>query len=273
MNYDKLDLLTPEEIEIRKYKAAHPLSTRKTMGAPIVAKGDSWFDFPPGLDLVDSLRELGFTINNFSRAGDTLENMIHGNSVDDDGKHLPPGIDAALLEVKRARPGYFLFSGGGNDVAGQEFVNFLNHSRQGSGKLLRESIAEEMINVVFKDYLVHLIKVVKSACPTTKIVMHGYGHALPSGKATKILFIPVAGPWLLPGLQKKAISQAVGEKLIVDLIDRYNEMLRSLAVDNSNFLYVDIRSSISANDWRDELHLKSSAYARVAAKIAKVIEM
>ena len=102
--------------------------------------------------------------------------------------------------------------------------------------------------------------------------MHGYAYAEPTGKGVSFFGLKFAGPWLLPGLRQKAIPQEKGKELVHRLIDKYNNMLSGLAKEYPNFLYVDFRDKINPEDWRDELHLRNSAYAKVAAHIFATIK-
>jgi hypothetical protein len=266
-----LDSLSSDEVDAFKVWAG--AKKPSTKGAPVIAKGDSWFDFLPGTDVIDCLRALhNWPVTNFSKAGDTLENMIHGNQTDGDGQLLSPGLAKALVAVKQTQPKAFLFSGGGNDIAGDELINYLNHGKVGANDVLREQIVKFMIHEVFAGYLQHMINEVARVSERTVVVMHGYGHAYPSGKGVGFLIFNFAGPWLKPSLDRKGISSALGQSAIHRLIDEYNEMLKKLADRNKNFFYVDLRDMISEADWRDELHLKNSAYARVAGAINSVLE-
>jgi hypothetical protein len=98
------------------------MAARSAAEEVIVAEGDSWFDYPPGLDILDHLkRDYRMKIIKLARAGDTLENMIYGTEVGGGFRHLPSQADDTLAEVARVRPGVLLLSGGGNDIAGHEF--------------------------------------------------------------------------------------------------------------------------------------------------------
>src|SRR5262245_26532291 len=50
--------------------------------ATLVAEGDSWFDYLPGLDILDQLKlRHGYDIVKLSAAGDTLENIAFGTEI------------------------------------------------------------------------------------------------------------------------------------------------------------------------------------------------
>lgn len=249
------------QIQIKSGKMSFISENKK-----IVSEGDSWFDYLPGTDLIDCLRNNhNYYIKNYAKAGDTLENMIYGTGINSNFQRTPKSIETVLRKIGQIKPNIFLFSGGGNDIAGDEFASFLNH--KGSGlPSLRNNYIDNMINTVFKKYFEDLIEKVKAISPETNIITHGYGHTIPTGKGVKFLFFNFAGPWLRPALAMKGIFEPVEQKEAVErMINSYNEMLILLESSNSNFYHVDLRDNIDPyNDWSNELHLKNSAYARVA---------
>ncbi len=89
-----------------KFKARMLFGDRRPV---LVSEGDSWFQFPLLLeDVVDHLQG-DFNVWSVDAAGDTLQNMVHDN--------------AKYLEALRRNAGKvraFLFSGGGNDVIGED---------------------------------------------------------------------------------------------------------------------------------------------------------
>ncbi len=267
MTFDKATIDSWSDEEVARFKQKRPPARLglEALGRPsVVAEGDSWFDYLPGTDVIDCLRLFhGFEIENHAKAGDTLENMIFG------------GRSAAFLSaVKDLKPKALLFSAGGNDVAGDSFGGYLNH-RQSGLPLVRQDVMVHMIDTVFERYFRHLIDAVKAASPATAIVTHGYGHTRPTGKGVVNFFgFHFVGPWLLPALKSKAIDDRDKQfDCVVQLMDRYNAMLARLSQQNPRFRYVDLRPIIDADsDWANELHLKNSAYMRVAAKIAEVVQ-
>jgi lysophospholipase L1-like esterase len=239
----------------------------------IVAEGDSWFDYLPGTDIIDCLRShYNYVIRNYAKAGDTLENMIYGTEIDSYFDRISPTIERVLKKIKALQPKVFLFSGGGNDIAGEEFASFLNHKSSGLPPL-REDYVDTMVNTVFRKYFEDLISRVEAVSPATYIVTHGYGHTIPTGKGVTFLIFTFVGPWIRPALAKKGIfDKAEQRETVARMIDAYNNMLHQLAESNDSFIYVDLRHEIDPeDDWVNELHLKNSAYARVTDKIHKAI--
>lgn len=241
---------------------------------PVLAEGDSWFDFPPEPDVINCLQDLGYRIENHARRGDTLENMIYGTGYDRSWNRTPPTIDTVLRRLGEMRPKVFLFSGGGNDVAGDEFGSFLNHAGTGLPPL-RAGYVDYMIDTVFRTCVESLINQVRAASPDTTIIMHGYADAVPSGRGTRYIlpWYEWAGPWLRPALSAKGIVvPALQRSTVKTLITRFNAMLAGLAAAHPNFRHVDVRAAATGDgDWSDELHLKGRAFARVAHLIDAVI--
>ena len=239
----------------------------------LVAEGDSWFDYLPGTDLIDCLRKHhGYSITNYAKAGDTLENMIYGTGINGSFQRTTPTIDKVLRKIGKIKPKVFLFSGGGNDIAGDEFSSYLNHNNSGL-PVLRNNYIDNMINVVFKKYFEDLIAKVAAISSETHILIHGYGHTLPTGKGVGIFKFNFSGPWLRPALAMKGVFDTVAQKEAVErMIDSYNEMLSRIASANNKFHHIDLRNLIDQhNDWANELHLRNSAYARAADAIHQKI--
>lgn len=286
--YSQMDQWSDEEVAFFKEDAASegdqsttifdgpvgaaPISTRSKL--TVVSEGDSWFDYKIGTDLIDCLRRFhGYRIKNFATPGDTLENMIYGTQVNRNYERVSPQISVVLKRLKKDQPEVFLFSGGGNDIAGDEFISFLHHADSNLG-VLKNNFALSTINTNFRKYYQDLISKVLSVSSKTHIFVHGYGYARPSGKGAGVLGIQFVGPWLRPALGKKGITpETEGKRAIEELIDLYNDMLQALDNENPNFHYVDLRAIIEDSDWRDELHLQSSAFRLVSDEIDAAINM
>jgi hypothetical protein len=240
----------------------------------IVSEGDSWFDYIFGTDIIDCLRNHhDYYIKNYAEAGDTLENMIYGTEINRRFQRTTPSIYKVLRKIGKLKPNVFLFSGGGNDIAGDEFGSFLNH-KDSSLPPLRVDYVNNMVNTVFKRYFIDLTTKIGEISPNTHIVTHGYGHTLPTGKGVGILGYNFLGPWLRPALAMKGIFDSKEQfEIVKTMIDSYSEMLKSLDQTNNKFHFVDLRKAIDPyNDWVNELHLKNSAYAKVADLLHKKIQ-
>lgn len=234
-------------------------------GISVVAQGDSWFDYI-GNDIIKSLSHRGFAIKNFGTAGDMLENMLFGTEFRESNWTRRPAEHADVLNsVRQIQPKFFLFSGGGNDIAGPELAPYLNHAGMYPDEPLRVDFLTFMFKKVFRDYYGYMIKSVQGALPGVEIIIHGYGHAIPTGKGVINVgpwrFI---GPWLRPSLTAKGIiNPAVQAAVITQIIDVFNEMLAGVAKAHKNVHYIDLRGLIVESDWVNELHLNHDGYEKV----------
>src|SRR5258706_777323 len=92
----------------------------------LLAQGDSWFDYPPGTDLIDCLHSNhGHTITNIAVAGSTLNDEAYG-PVPREMFGLPFGplqsddpsrIAELVNRIQKDKPQALLVSAGGNDIA------------------------------------------------------------------------------------------------------------------------------------------------------------
>lgn len=234
----------------------------------LVAEGDSWFDYPPGFDILDNLKmDHGYKIYKVCDAGDTLENMVYGTEIRSNFSRKKPQILETLEAIERHEPRVFLFSGGGNDIAGPELETFLNHKDANLSEVIREEYARYVFFTVFKKAYNDLMKKVWSIDSNIHIIGHGYAHPIPDGRA--VFNFPFGfrfiGPWLRPALTKKNImNRSEAMDVMRRLLDMFNEMMRELEAENTNFHYIDLRPHIESTDWVNELHLSNVAYKRVA---------
>lgn len=235
----------------------------------VVVQGDSWTNYLPGNDLVKSLRRTGYAIRNFGTGGDTLDNMLYGSKYDGDWKRIPCEHTEVLESVKNDNPRFFIFSGCGNDIAGDEFASYLNHkdSIEGKTDLLRTEYSHYMINTVFRNGYEKMIRSVLAVAPNIKILIHGYGYAVPTGKGViNLLGKHIIGPWLKPALVSKGITSSTEQYAVVKRqVDIFNEMLSDLAKQyKDNVHHIDLRGHISPIDWVNELHLNRAGFDKAA---------
>jgi hypothetical protein len=115
-------------------------------------------------------------------AGDTIENIAFGARVDRSFSRLEPPINVLIGEVDRVRPKAVLLSGGGNDVAGEQFVGSLNHAEAGLPRL-REALVRDVIHGVIRKAYERIAAEVWNVSPSIAILAHGYAYAIPDGRA------------------------------------------------------------------------------------------
>lgn len=282
------DTLAPEQVQRLKYEAwstpqvAASVVTASAAKPRIVAEGDSWFDYMPGVDILDHLMRMGYDIQKVADGGDTVENMVFGTAYKRNFSRQATPLDQTIQLLQQHESRVLLFSGGGNDIAGAELEAFLNHrglAERGYGALRTQHV-HFMLGEVMRDTYRYLIeRVRREVGADTHIISHGYGWAIPDGRAVVNLpFIGwrFVGPWLRPALTKKNYVDAAQARAIMrELIDVFNDTLRQLAQTpeyEGHFHYIDLRHLIADDWWVNELHLSNSGFRKVAEEFDRVIK-
>jgi len=295
--FRKIDELNPDEVqtlrsslELDKARISAtgggglaPLAAEAGAEPPekvvLVAQGDSWFDYPPGLDLIYWLeKEHNYYIENFATAGDTLENMVYGTKFSESNwRRYPCRMNEVIEKVAKLRPKGVLFSAVGNDFAGDPLDSYFNHASSNLPPE-RNTYMDYMFDHFFFDGYCDFIERICAAYGTTPgkdkfpvIVGHNYANAIPDGRAVvNFAGFRFFGPWLRPTFTKKDLvdlASTIG--LVKNLIGRLEDMLAKIRKKYpDNFDYVDFRPLVTYDDWANELHLKNSAYRRCASELA-----
>jgi hypothetical protein len=257
----------------------------------LIAEGDSWFDYP-FYDVLELLEAEGWEIESVAHRGDNLEDMAH-----DPGQveRLTRAFEKVRDEGKKPRA--ILLSGGGNDIAGDEFAVLVNHANSGL-PVLNATVADGVIRERLRIAMASLVGVATRLSEShfgerARVVLHGYDYPVPDGRGWLGGGWILPGPWLEPGFRRKGhVAATPQDRLSVlqanalvlrDLIDRYNVMLAALVLDLaasglSHVRYVDLRGTLSAAlpsgykaDWGNELHPTRPGFAKVTARIAAAL--
>jgi lysophospholipase L1-like esterase len=247
-----------------------------------IAEGDSWFDYAPAwlsdLSLGDLINQLNqhdaFNILRIAKAGDYLENMTFGSTANGKFKSKSPQLEKTLEFIERYQPDFFLFSGGGNDVAGPDglkFEPFLNHGKSNLPHL-RQSYFDLITREVIPEMFEYLIQSIIAKKSDIRIFLHGYGYPIPDGRAVELAGFEFAGPWFEPALTRKNLTQADGQVIVTKLIDALNEGIAQLAAKYpKNVHHIDLRKIIQDSDWENELHLYAKGFQKVAKEFERQI--
>jgi hypothetical protein len=259
---------------------AIPARTRRALAADapmglLIAEGDSWFDYPMN-DVLSMLEdEHGYDVEAVAHKGDTLEDMAYGEGQFDDFVRLLE----KLLRQGRV-PDAILISGGGNDIAGDEFATLLNHALSGLPPV-NADIVRGVIDVRLRNAYTFLISGLTEVARRfldrpIRILLHGYDYAIPDGRGFLGGWAFLPGPWLQPGLRVKGYQDLNANKAILrSLMDSFNDMLKQVSrmAEFGHVKYVDLRNTLSSGagykaDWANELHPTKTGFRSVAGKIA-----
>lgn len=254
----------------------------EAMGPPaagvLVAEGDSWFDYPMNnvLRLLEDRH--GYEVESVASNGDRVEDMAYSDGQLEKFTRLLEKL-IRRGDVPRA----ILLSGGGNDVAGDEFAILLNHAfsaRPGLNENVVKGVIDERIQLAYA----HIIAAVDEVCEKRlgrrlPVLVHGYDYPVPDGRGFWGGGWVLPGPWLEPGFRAKQYDDMERRKEILrTLIDRFNEMLSRLPTmpELSHVRYIDLRGTLSSGAdyrqwWANELHPTGPGFLKVAQRFADAI--
>jgi hypothetical protein len=239
----------------------------------MLANGDSWFDYPldgnvislNNTDIVEQLKHMG-VINPL-----ILSVAHHGDATTDE-MSLPK--QQRMIEALRdpynwlgsQKPDAILFSGGGNDIAGDQFCIYLDYCTPGStglnatrfGGVLSSVRASYQDLFTFRDRY----------APGIPIFGHCYDFPIPNGAHPWCI-----GPWLRPSLDYTGWSDiARGAAIVHGALVQFRAMLVALANNPANnFTLIDTQGSFQTSDWANELHPYPGGFQKLAAKFVTAL--
>jgi hypothetical protein len=249
----------------------------------LVAAGDSWFDYPfhDVLTLLDD--DYGYHIESSAHAGDAIEAMAYNRG----GQLEKLARCFEKVSALGAIPKAVLLSGGGDDIAGDEFGMLLNNANSkiaGWNDEVVDGVINQRIAAAYRSVL-DAIAVLSQhyAGNTLPILIHGYDYAVPDGRGLLGGWGPLPGPWLQPGFAEKQFAElSQNTAMVEDIIDRFNAMLQTLTgkPEYQHVRYVDLRGTLSNSLrgdsykiwWANELHPEKKGFDAVTARFAKVLD-
>jgi len=244
----------------------------------LVAEGDSWFDYPWD-DVLRMLEDRhGYDVESVAHAGDEVQAMAYsGGQLEEFTRRIERLLRQGTV------PRAILLSGGGNDVAGDQFGTLLNHvSAPEPG--LNEHVVSAILDERVRSAYVTILRAVSDVCRVRlgseiPILVHGYDYAVPDGRGFLGGWWILPGPWLEPGFREKGYEDMQQRKAIIrQLIDRFNAMLQNVVAlrDFKHVRYVNLRRTLDSGPrykdfWANELHPTGRGFAAVAERFAQVI--
>jgi lysophospholipase L1-like esterase len=256
---------------------------RRAVGGPatagvLVAEGDSWFDYPFN-DILSLLEDQhGYDVESVAHKGDRVEEMAYGGGqLDELTRRLEKLLRQGII------PRAILLSGGGNDVAGDEFGMLLNHAGSAiSG--LNDQVVTGVIDQRVRLAYVTILNAVTHVCQarlerTLPILVHGYDYPVPDGRGFLGGWWFLPGPWLEPGFREKGFAR-LPERITLakQLIDRFNAQVRAVAALSvfPHVTFVDLRGTLSIGAdyrtwWDNELHPTRLGFERVTQRFADAL--
>lgn len=241
----------------------------------VLSEGDSWFCYPDHRNLIDHLDDVGrMSLLRLERNGDEAIEILSGKQ------------RTKLRKVLKKFPfDLLLFSGGGNDMVGQDFPPLIV---EGAGQTNAvECIAVERASERFtllRQVYVELVRLRDEAHaagegrkpggkPKPLIVTHGYDRPVPRDEGYKALGVTFAGPWMYGALKSKKIPKALWNDVAAWFIDRIADMHRGLSAQFDRYAFVDTAGTLRRSgsgwkkDWSDEIHPSDKGFQKVGEKL------
>jgi len=235
----------------------------------ILAEGDSWFEYPlpvtHGDGVIYQLQKLlGYGIANMAQHGLEVEQMM--------GLSLRLEIITRLSD-SRIRFDALLFSGGGNDIVGDQFCIWLKDAPAAvpPAQMLNLNAVTAALAILEAEYR-ELVDLRDQYSPQTVIFVNAYDFPPITGKG-----VCGEGPWLKPSLDYaykhlgKAVPDPNDEFLVVKaLMQMFRAMLDRVAADPKvqKFIVVPTQGTLTPDnsDWQNEIHPSSTGFTKMAQK-------
>lgn len=237
----------------------------------LLGDGDSWFDYPlpnpvHATDVLEALRTTGTPaplILKLAHYGDATTTLL--------GVTQRNRLIAQLQDPANGPVDAILFSGGGNDVVGDQFRFWLNDASAARSDPARGINVQRLgyiFGVVESAYL-DLIRIRDEFAPHAPIFVHAYDFALPTG----ISACRLAGPWLRPSLVDRGWPDfAPGSLIVKTILVRFHAMLQRLASDPvHDMVLVETQGTLAPGDWANELHPTGAGFEKIGARFRSAL--
>lgn len=222
----------------------------------IFAEGDSWFDYPFTPDVVQCVKFFGTPqplILNLAHHGDAATEML--------GVKKRQRIIDNLKDPANGKFDALLFSGGGNDIAGDQFCLWLtqNVGNDPTYGINRQRLAD-MLGVIEGAY-VDLVQIRDQFARDCTIFVHAYDFAQPTGQGVCGL-----GPWLKPSLDfRRWTNFPQAAQIVKEVMQGFDKLMTRFEQEHKGVVYVRTQGTLSPNsDWANELHPNEQGFVKVA---------
>lgn len=247
-------------------------STQKVMGGakPLIgiAMGDSWFDYPlpaPPTDVRDSLKDIGTPhpiILKLAYAGEATTALL--------GVTKRHRLISALKDPRNGPIDFIMFSGGGDDLIGDQFRFWLRGSDDAHGDPrggVNHELLSDILGVVLAAYG-DLANIRNSFAPHAMLLVHAYDFAVPDGRG-----VCGFGPWLQPSLFDRGWMKLDDGSDIVKqiLLEFKTRLVAFCAAENAIFVPTQGTLKPTQEDWANELHPTPQGFVKIAEKFRDVL--
>jgi hypothetical protein len=244
----------------------------------ILAEGDSWFEYPlpifSGDGVIVQLEKLlNYRIDNDAHHGDEVRQMLAVTQ----RKRI-----VARLTDPGVRYDAMLFSGGGNDCVGEQFILWLREDNPDPPENLLDPKASASILSVIEEGYKDLVRLRDAHSPDTVLFLHAYDFPPITG-------IPAPcniGPWLRPALDyhyrdvlRIQPDPHAQFRIVKAFLEGLNGALRRVAVWGNarranSVVVVGTQGTLRADNshWQNELHPSTAGFKLIAKKFKDALD-
>jgi len=274
---EKAQRIREYQADIAKAKAMRESGLFEGVPEPLrlIAQGDSWFDYPLPIPRIDQSDVIAHLKRLPAKAPNVLSLAVAGESAED--MLGVAKLHELIQNLNDPASGGFdaiLFSGGGNDLAGNQFRLWLKdapapptHPAEG----LNQARVDAIMAVVRAGYEDLFIARDRSRYPHVPIFGHSYDFAIPNGAS--LYCVVQMGPWLKPGLDDRGWTDLVTTREIVKLLlKRFAKMLDEFEKDaTKNFVHIRTQGTLKDDQWANELHPDPGGFAAITTKFVAAL--
>ena len=235
-----------------------------------LAFGDSWFQYMPRP--IDIEKQLARTFKGTL----FLDEAVPGR----DSAQWKLGLPRVQREIGTFRFDAILLSSGGNDVVGDELLEYVKTAAQAqaAGTTNWGPIPSEVFDHIRLDRFEHalgyaiadfreIVQYRNMYSRDTVVFVHTYDYIYPSGDPFDLGPVTV-GPWAKPALEAVGLVDPDRQRVVTNwLLDQFAIALKAYASQNANVRVVDSRGTLSSRrQWQNEIHPTKSGFALIAAE-------
>ena len=185
----------------KKRKAGLTFAAAGAKTLNLVAHGDSWFNYPVSYDAHPFTDITVWLKEKFLPKGTKILVLAHfGDAMQDSFGTTKRNLLIKALQAGKADA--ILFSGGGNDIIGENFHLYLNNAADvgNNAALAVNEAALQTILAFITTYYRELVAIRDTYAPGIPIFLHGYDFARPTNQGVMGCLV---GPWLYPALHAR----------------------------------------------------------------------
>ncbi|MDJ0811193.1 MAG: SGNH/GDSL hydrolase family protein [Desulfobacterales bacterium] len=250
----------------------------------IVAEGDSWFAYPKKwliagkpANLIDHLsKETHLKANFYCMAsnGDEAVDMVSGRQ-----KHDLVRVLRWHEQGKNRKPvDLLLFSGGGNDLVGEnDFERFLKRY-QTSFTTGRQCVNLQRLNRKIRQIGLayqELLDIRDHYSPNTLVMTHTYDYPYPSNTGAEFLGgLIKTKAWMKRFMEDDNIPDHLQADVIKVFMDAMGDELKRVEAARQDIIVVDSRGTLTGKkEWLNEIHPTSNGFKAIAKKMFRTIKV